>query len=161
MTDLSGGRRPHLWIAATLVAAATLSLAFGWQMGQETQQSALAPAAEAWSLPQPQETAPGQDMAEITTKRPWAAEGRAAGMGAIRPDAGSGATGWRLAGTVQRGDQQFALIARGTALEYKRVGDSLPDGSIILQINQDGVITDGGSSSPDKKTRHTLFGTRK
>lgn len=150
-----------------LAGAAGLALAvgLGWLDAPATAPPAYAPPAEAWSLPTLAQSQSGRGLAEVTALRPWSADRRPAAPPNPSPTAGPAPEGWRLAGIVLRGEERFVLITGGSVnsqdVEYKRVGDTLPDGSIILQISQDSVITEGGASSPGGRTTHRLFDSRK
>jgi hypothetical protein len=68
---------------------------------------------------------------------------------------------WRLVGVVERGEERLALVLVGQGpevkLEYRAVGDSLPDGSVLVQIGTDSATSEGGQSATPERRVHRLF----
>jgi hypothetical protein len=68
---------------------------------------------------------------------------------------------WQLAGVIERGGEQFALILVGQGaaarLEYRTVGDSLPDGSVLVQIDADSATSEGRQPAAAERRVYRLF----
>jgi hypothetical protein len=154
-------RRNLIRIAGVAVVALVGAVALGWRAG-ETVVPPLPPVAkDAWSLPKSQPEDIDKDLALMKGKHPWTGflnmdkrvtlNRRPENAPPVRPPSRpKPKVPWRLAGIIQRGEESFVLIATGqaakTTLEYKRVGDSLPDGSILVQIMADSAKTQAPSS---------------
>src|SRR5207302_1777608 len=78
-----------------------------------------------------------RDAAILRARRPWGGQVSFRDIDAAPPP--PPAQPWTLVGTIVRDDRRFALIQigpRGTGkLEYMGVGDKLPDGSRVEEIN--------------------------
>jgi hypothetical protein len=116
-----------------------------------------------WSLPRLRPADPARDLAVITAGRPWN-RSDAAGTGAqpqmpVIPTLLS----WRLAGIAKRSTESVALVAKGSAptaqIDYLRVGDRLPDSSVIVALSPDSITTEG-SKQPSTRTTDRLFGAK-
>ncbi|HUZ74928.1 MAG TPA: hypothetical protein VMU87_18230 [Stellaceae bacterium] len=135
-------RRTLLRLAVAAVLMIGSGIALGWRAGQTDVPPAAPIAKEKWSVKPPEREDPTRDLSVLTSLHPWTGfvEARREQAAAHKaPPA------WRLAGIVQRGEEKFALIAMGQypkpIFEYRRVGDSLPDGSILVQITSDSAKT--------------------
>jgi hypothetical protein len=144
--------------AGTIVSGAVL---LGWRAGNTPVPPLPPRAATPWSLPRLDADDPAKDLAVLTARHPWTSGGpgrRALGPAAAPPPP----INWRLAGIITRNDVTFALIAIGrpgtpSKLEYRRVGDALPDGSILVGINSDNAVSeDKGKAKKQRVFR--LFG---
>jgi hypothetical protein len=151
---------PRLAVPIGIVFAGAVLL--GWNAGDV----AVPPPAPLppirWSLPRPRVAETAKDFAVVTAGRPWnrhspLASGTRPGQG--RP--GAAAPSWRLAGIVERGGAGFALIASGAGatakLDYLRIGDRLPDGSVLLALGRDSATAAAGKSRP---RIYRLFGKK-
>ena len=152
---LRGRRLVQLSIACgALLIGAILA---GWHAGDPPADEAARLAPEAWVLPSPNLRDPEQDIAIINSRQPWG--GRAAFRDPELAPAGNAV--WRLAGVVERGGELFALImvgpAGGARLEYRSVGESLPDGSVLVQIDPDSATSQRGQSVAAERSVHRLF----
>jgi hypothetical protein len=144
-------------VGVIFVCAALL----GWSAADTPVPPAPRVAAGSWSLPQVEARDPARDLAIITAGRPW-------DRGIGSPDTGSAAAaaaGWRLAGIVERNDQRFALIASGpdtaAKLDYLSLGDSLPDGSVLVELTPDSAAVEGGKSAAAGRRVYRLFDKKK
>ncbi len=150
-----GSRRaPPLVLGfAALVAVA---VALGWRTGEAPLDTPKAAAPAPWSLPQMVHPDPGPDMALLTARHPW---GNAAfrDIDSPRPPAAP----WHLAGIVERGNERYALVLLGQGpaarLEYRAVGKSLPDGSVLVRIEPDSATSEGGQSATAERRVYRLF----
>jgi len=152
---LRGRRLMQLTIACgALLVGAILA---GWHAGDAPVDDAARLASAAWTLPSPNVRDPEQDVAIINSRQPWG--GRAAFRDPELPPSGNAV--WRLAGIVERGGELFALImvgpAAGGRLEYRSVGESLPDGSVLVQIDPDSATSQRGQSVTAERSVHRLF----
>jgi hypothetical protein len=157
------------WIRLAVLSgvAALVSAFLGWQAGQISVSAGAPPAPTPWELPSRPTEDTARDLAILNARHPWTNPLLAAGAGAGLPGAagGAGAAGagasnpkpavWRLAGIVQRPGEDFALIVVGepgaAKLEYRRVGDSLPDGSTLVQITADNAVTKSAGSTGEQR----------
>jgi hypothetical protein len=116
--------------------------ALGWRAGQTADPVAGPTAKEQLALTAPKEENVTKDLGALTSLHPWS--GFVEQQKPARPPPPARPT-WRLAGIVQRGDETYALIttSQGPAakFEYRRVGETLPDGSILVQITADSAKT--------------------
>lgn len=150
-------RRILIRLGAVVLVAAAGAAVLGWGAGVTPLPPLAAIPKETWELREikPEDTAKLVEV--LAARHPWAGfidSSRRPDQRrtAARPQPKAPATPWRLAGIVQRGDESFALIATGqaaqTKIEYRRVGDSLPDGSILVQISPDSAKTQPASPPP-------------
>jgi hypothetical protein len=139
----------RLAILGALVIAAGVWL--GWRAGAMDDVETARLAKETWALSPPVREDPTRDLALLAARHPWRGPTEDRRERVQRPPP---LPRWRLAGIVQRGDEKFALItveARPLPrYEYRRVGDTLPDGSILVQIMEDGAKTE---SHPSPESR--------
>jgi len=147
--------RPSHWgvAAATLLAAA-----LGWQVGQPPTTAAPITTPANWALPTLAGRDPGPDAAILAARHPW---GGRAGFRDVDAPAPAPGSSWRLAGIVERGDERLALVLIGPGptgrLEYRAVGDALPDGSVLVQIDADSATSEGGQSEAAGRRVYRLF----
>jgi hypothetical protein len=155
------------WIRFAVLGgiAVVVAVFLGWQTGQISVPAIPPPAAIAWVLPSRQIEDSARDLAILSTRRPWtdaflAARSAAPGAaGARQPGAaqpsGAKPAVWRLAGIGQRPGEKFALIAIGEGgavkLEYRRIGDLLPDGSTLVQITPDNAVAEPAGTSGEQR----------
>jgi hypothetical protein len=152
------------WIRLAVLSgvAAVVSAFLGWQAGQISVPAGPPPAATPWVLPPRPTEDPARDLAILTARGPWTNAfllARSAGIGSEQPEAARASNSkppvWRLAGIVQRPGENFALIVIGqpdaAKLEYRRVGDSLPDGSTLVQITSDNAVAEPAGSSGEQR----------
>jgi hypothetical protein len=141
----------------TLVAVAGI---LGWRAG-EAPLATAAPAAPAeWALPQVTAPQTARDVAILTSRHPW---GGRAGFHDIdsAPSPTIPTIPWHLAGIIARGDERLAMILVGQGpaakLEYRATGDSLPDGSVLVQIGTDSATSQTGEPPAARQRVHRLF----
>ena len=150
----------RLGVGAGLIFAAAVVM--GWRAGETPVPPPPPAAKEQYSLATRKPDDLDRDLAFLKFRRPWRALGQKVEPKLMRSNNTHPAeTRWRLAGIVQRGDKSFVLIATGQPrhadYEYRTVGDSLPDGSILVQITLDSAKT-RPTTPPDAKTReYRLF----
>jgi hypothetical protein len=148
-----GERRTLVRFAFAGVLILGGGVALGWRAGEPANPLAVPTAKDQWTLTAPKAEDVTKDLGALKSLHPWT--GFVEQKPAARPQAAARPT-WRLAGIVQRGNETIALIttAQGPAakFEYRRVGDTLPDGSILVQITADSAKTQmplaSDSSSP-------------
>jgi hypothetical protein len=150
-----------------ILAGSTLAvaLALGWLSGEPPAPAAGAAANEGWALPQPAPPDVAGDVAELTRRHPWSATADARGGAAAGAPLVTGPqAAWRLAGIVERGDERFALLAFGASpaarIEYKRVGDSFPDGTTLIRVTADSATTEDTRSPAAPEQTYRLFGKK-
>jgi hypothetical protein len=149
------------WIRLAVLSgiAAVVSAFLGWQAGQIAVLAGPPPAPAPWVLPPQPTEDPTKDLAILTARRPWTNPFLAAGADPKQLDAARAANpppvAWRLAGIVQRPGENFALILVGqpgaAKLEYRRVGDALPDGSTLVEITSDNAVAKPAGSSGQQR----------
>jgi hypothetical protein len=154
---LHGRRLMRLGIACgVLLVGAILA---GWHAGDAPAEEAARLAPAAWALPSPNLRDTEQDVAIINSRQPWG--GRAAFRDPELPPPPPGNAVWRLAGIVERGGERLVLIMvgpeAGATLEYRSVGESLPDGSVLVQIDPDSATSQRGQSVTAERSVHRLF----
>jgi hypothetical protein len=158
---LTRGSLMRVGIPAGFIFACAVVL--GWNAGDimVPQPPPLPPTR--WSLPRLRPEDPARDLAIVIAGRPWK-RGNAAGTGAqpqmpVNPTPPS----WRLAGIAKRSTESVALIAKGSAptapVDYLRIGDRLPDNSVIIALTPDSITTKGGKL-PSARTMYRLFGAK-
>jgi hypothetical protein len=128
-------------------------VALGWRAGETGDPLAGPAAKDQWALAAPKEEDVTKDLGALKSLHPWTGFVEQQ-KPAARPQPPARPT-WRLAGIVQRGAETLVLIstAQGQTakFEYRRVGDSLPDGSILVQITADSAMT-RMPASPDSSS---------
>jgi hypothetical protein len=143
--------------AGILIVASAVML--GWRDTQPiAPRDAAIPAAQ-WALPSPRHDDAEADAAVLRARRPWG--GSTAFHDTEAPAAPPVAATWRLVGTIARDDRRLALVEVGpqpeSKLEYRGIGDRLPDSSVVMQIEPDSITTQGGEGLPAGPIVHRLF----
>lgn len=101
----------------------------------------LATAAEPWSLPKPAEHDSKKSIAAINARNLWGIAAADKPDKPIEPE-------WRVLGIARSGAERFVLLAyEGKPVETLKVGDALPDGLKIVQIEKERFFV----MTPDKK----------
>jgi hypothetical protein len=149
-------RRTEVQAGAAAGAALLVALVMGWLNGRAHPATLHAQDEEQWSIPQVRESSAARDQAVLSSRKLWNgyyATGSSQGGGQSAP------AKWRFAGTVVRGQERFALIAgeSGGKLQYLKIGDKLPDGSSLVDISPDTLVSDGGSGTPEERHSYHLF----
>lgn len=88
------------------------------------------PAADPWSLPKLMESDIEKSIDAINVRNLWGvvAEEMPGGEAAKEPQ-------WRVLGIARRGNDRFILLAyEGKSVEMLKVGDLLPDGAKVVEI---------------------------
>jgi hypothetical protein len=158
---LTRGSLMRLGIPAGFILACAVVL--GWSAGDIIVPQPPLPPPTRWSLPRLRPADPARDLAVITAGRPWN-RSDATGAG-TQPQTPAIPTppSWRLAGIAKRSTKSVALIAKGSAptaqIDYLRVGDRLPDSSVIVALSPDSITTKGGKQ-PSTRTIYRLFGAK-
>jgi hypothetical protein len=133
------------------------ALVLGWRAGEMPQSGPAGEAPMDWSLPPAGARDIEHDLSVLTARRPWGGGDAFADIENPAPVSAP----WRLVGVVQRANQRFALILIGSGpgakLEYRAVGDSLPDGNVLVQIGDDSATSGNDKSSPASQRVHRLF----
>ena len=152
-------RRRPVQLAAAFAALLAAAAVLGWHAGAAPSSAAAAAAPARWALPPVNPRDPAHDAAILTARHPWG--GGAAFRDIDTPVPASAAMPWHLAGIVERGDERLALVLVGNGptakLEYRAVGDSLPDGSVLVQIGADSATSEGGQSAAAERRVYRLF----
>ena len=156
-------------LAALIGIATALSAFAGWQAGQPVVPPTPLPAPTPWELPRQKSEDSARDLRILTTRLPWdggplkavaaiSAPGRPGARGT--PASSKPSNEWRLAGIVQRSDENFVILAIGPPnalkFEYRQVGNKLPDGSVLIEITADRAVTRRGTSLTERQT-YSLF----
>ncbi len=134
-----------IWPVAIMVGA-LIGGAFGWFAAPPAAPLAQPRA----SVPPGIATArykPDADLAWLTRRDPWGARAApvAAPTPAPSPQAAAGRP-WRIGGVMVWGGDMMAIILgpAGVAPEYRRIGESLPDGSRIVDMASGAVTVEQG-----------------
>lgn len=91
----------------------------------------LAATSEPWNLPKPAENDSKKSLEIIKARNLW---------GVVAPDGPNAVKEpeWRVLGIARSGAERFILLAyEGKPVETLKVGDALPDGVKIVQIEKD------------------------
>lgn len=100
-----------------------------------------ATSAEPWELPRPVEHDLKKALAAITARNLWGVVDAAAAAAPPTP-------AWRVLGIARSGPDRFILLViDGKPVEMLKVGDALPDGLKIVEIEKDRFFV----QSADKK----------
>lgn len=100
---------------------------------------APAPAAESWNLPKPAERDSRKSIEIINARNLW---------GVILASDVPKEPDWHVVGIARNGAERFILLViEGKPVEMLKVGDVLPDGVKIVQIENDRFFV----MTPDKK----------
>ena len=114
-----------LWL--TLAALVALACWFGTSAPAAPQSTAAAP--EAWTLPKLPEVQSRRSMDAISARNLW---------GIVLTSNAPPPPVWNIQGIARSGADRFVLLAyEGKPVEILKVGDSLPDGAKIVQIDND------------------------
>jgi hypothetical protein len=147
-------------IGAGFGFAVLIALFLGWGSGYTPPPPLTRAAPEQWKLNPPAPPDAAKDLATLKARHPWSADLPGAAAGGAGGTGGAGGPGapadpqavWRLAGVIERGDERFALIAIGVepsvTLEYKKIGDALPDGTVLVQITPNSATTGPSEEAP-------------
>lgn len=122
-------------IAALILVSATACW-FGTSI--PTPPKAHTPVTEPWNLPKQAENDSNKFIGAINTRNLW---GIVTAAAAKEPE-------WHILGLARSGADRFILLAYdGKPVEMLKVGDTLPDGSKIVQIEKEQFFI----MTPDKK----------
>lgn len=115
-------------LIAALIFVAAATCWFGASVPSSPRQPA--PVAEPWSLPKLAERGGIKSIEIINARNLW-------GVVTVAADAPKEPE-WHVLGIVKSGAERFILLAyEGKPVEMLKVGDALPDGLKIVQIEQD------------------------
>lgn len=115
-------------LLAALVLIAATSVWFGTSVPAPPKP--LTPATETWSLPKLAEHDSKKSLDAINARNLWGIAGTAADA-VKEPE-------WHILGIARSGPDRFILLAfEGKPVEMLKVGDTLPDGVKIVQIEKD------------------------
>jgi hypothetical protein len=146
-------------IALAGTALLTGAVVLGWNAGEPTAARETGAAAASWALPQQQRSDTEADAGVLRARRPWGGNGAFRDTEGLAPP--PAVVPWKLVGTVARDDGRFALIQvgpqQGGKLEYRGIGDRLPDSSIVIQIEPDSITTREGADLAAAPIVHRLF----
>jgi hypothetical protein len=154
-----GPRQAQLGLATGALAACAMII--GWHAGKIPVPRATPAPPTAWELPRPAASDTAGDLAVLRSRKPWG--GRTAFVDSeIAPAPQSqNAEPWRLAGIIERDHKALALILIGSGptarLEYRAIGDRLPDGSVFVQIDADSATAQEGQPSAVVQHVYRLF----
>jgi hypothetical protein len=124
-----------LW--ATLALITGISCWFA--VAEPTAPTAAAPAAETWALPKLPENQSRKSMDAINARNLW---GIVVAANVPKEPA------WTIQGIARSGTERFVLMSvEGKPVEILKAGDLLPDGTKIVQIDNDRFLVE----TPDKK----------
>ena len=116
-------------LALWLTLAALAAVICWFAVAEPVAPQAAAPAPEAWALPKLPENQSRKSMDAINVRNLW---GIVVASNAPPPPA------WNIQGIARTGNERFVLLAyEGKPVEILKVGDSLPDGAKIVQIDND------------------------
>ena len=120
----------HLYpLFAALLLVAGISAWFALPTPQ--QPKTITPAAESWQLPLPEPRNSAQSQQAITERNLWGAAQDPASAAPPAPI-------WSVMGIARNGAERFVLMAyEGKPIVQLKVGDTLPDGMKIAQIEDD------------------------
>jgi len=153
-------RRALVSIAAAGLAVAAAA-ALGWHSGQAAPPTSGRSAPAGWSLPQEAGADPAHDAAVLRARHPWGGGASFRDIDAAPP--APAAQPWTFVGTVLRDGHRYALIRTGpptATLDYRVVGDKLPDGSRLDTIDADSITTLGGAGHGEAPIVYRLFKKR-
>lgn len=124
-----------LWCTLALLAAVIC----WFDVGIPAAPTAASQAPEAWALPKLPENQSRKSMDAIGARNLW---GIVIASNAPPPPV------WNIQGIARTGNERFVLLAyEGKPVEILKVGDSLPDGAKIVQIDNDRFLV----QTADKK----------
>ncbi|MFZ2004681.1 MAG: hypothetical protein WAV02_06325 [Stellaceae bacterium] len=135
--------------ALVMLAVAVMA---GWRSGSAVGATAPPTPATAWELPHPKVADTEQEADILRRLKPWGGQVAFNGSEAPTP-VRAAAVAWRLVGTVDRATEWYALISvAGQAdghVEYRTIGDLMPDGGKLLKINADSVTVQGTDANSE------------
>lgn len=155
-------------LAALGTAAVAIAVFLGWQAGSMTVDPISLPPPGRWSMPAHPAENLARDRAILDARRPWGdpyASQSGGGPNGLATSARPGsaqALQWRLAGVVERPSGNFALIAKGPPraehLEYRAVGDKMPDGSTLVAITAESATVEGAGAEAERRVLRLFRG---
>jgi hypothetical protein len=149
--------RPAVMFCVLTAIAVAAAAGLGWHVGDVSQIAMRPEPPAAWSLPSPRVADPEGNLAILAARKPWGGTSSFSESETPAPIA----AGWRLVGIVQRADQRYALILVGSGptakVEYRAVGDTLPDGSKLVQIDDDSATSSSDKFPPNGRRVLRLF----
>jgi hypothetical protein len=154
-----GPRPAQLGLATGALAAC--AMIFGWHAGKIPVPRATPAPPTAWEFPRPTTSDTASDLAILRLRKPWGG-----GTAFVDPEIApapqiQNAEPWRLAGIIERDHQALALILIGSGstarLEYRAVGDRLPDGSVFVGIDADSATSQEGQPPTVVQHVYRLF----
>lgn len=155
-------RRPGItfWSTGAGVAVLAVAVVLGWRSGQATDRVSAPAKPAAWELPQTVAENPERDAATLRTRHPWGGRASFHDIDAAPVMPAQIRQPWTLVGTVMRDAGRYALIRIGPQtgkIEYRGIGEKLPDGSTVDKIDADGITTAGGQGRGAQPTLYRLF----
>jgi hypothetical protein len=162
-SSLFHGRPLQLGLVAGALVACAMIL--GWRAGKIPVPRATPVPPTVWELPRLMPSDTAGDLAVLMARKPWG--GNAA---FVDPERGpqpqiQNTEPWRLAGIVERDREPLAMILIGSGptarLEYRAIGDRLPDGSVFVQIDADSATSQGGQPPAVVQRVYRLFENKK
>lgn len=152
------GKRRVVLLCFGCGALACAAAGAGWRTGAIAAKPNPPPHRLAWELPKPSVRDTDADLRVLGTRRPWTG---GALLRTITAAPVAPALPWRLVGIAERDNEPMALILVGmgpsAGLEYRGVGDRLPDGSVLVQIGADSATSEQGPSSAAQRRVYRLF----
>ena len=156
MRGWSIGAAPAHWRAAAAAALLVATIVVGWlQTGIAQDGDRIVAARESWSEPSTQSKDPGAVLARLAQHPLWRIEPRQ-NAGVAAPSLPP-ATKWHLAGVIADRDHPSAVIfverqgAPGEGLQYRQVGDQLPDGARLVAISVTSITVESGGVQKQMK----------
>ena len=140
----------HLYtLFVTLLLLIALSVWFALPLQPDP--SSGSAATEAWALPTLPHRDAGKALATIAARDLWGAMAAAAAVNAPAPT-----PSWRILGIARNGPERFILMAyEGKPVAQLKVGDALPDGMTIVEIDDDRFLVKSDT------TKKIVFGIYK
>jgi hypothetical protein len=139
-------------VVVGLSASLMFAVVVGWRSGSAVGTSASPIPATAWELPHPKVADAEQEADTLRRLRPWGGQVAFNGSEAPTP-VRAAAVAWRLVGTVARAAERYALISVGGQpnghLEYRAIGELMPDGGKLLKIDADSVTVRGTDANSE------------
>jgi len=124
-----------LWATLALITAIICWFA----VAEPSAPAAVAPVAETWALPKLPENQSSKSLNAINARNLW---------GIVTANAAPKEPAWTIQGIARTGIERFVLMSvEGKPVEILKVGDLLPDGTKIVQIDNDRFLVE----TPDKK----------
>lgn len=124
-----------LWATLALITAIVCWFA----VAEPSAPAAVAPAAETWALPKLPENQSRKSLDAINARNLW---------GIVAANAAPKEPVWTIQGIARSGNERFVLMSiEGKPVEILKAGDLLPDGTKIVQIDDDRFLVE----TADKK----------